>query len=183
MSEGDAISQEEIDAILRQAAGQLQEGTPPPPESASYSAEPSATGSASNPSSGPRPELADDIQLLLAQAEQTLASADTPPTAASRLVRFSFPELAGTPANTERATIELLRDVELEVKIELGRAQMYLEDVLKLRRGAVVQLDKLAGDPVDIYANGRLIGRGEVLVLNDNFCVRVTELVAGSDVE
>jgi flagellar motor switch protein FliN/FliY len=55
---------------------------------------------------------------------------------------------------------------------------MHLEDVLRLNEGAVVTLDKLAGDPVDIYANGRLIARGEVLVLNDNFCVRVAELIS-----
>ena len=52
-----------------------------------------------------------------------------------------------------------------------------LEDVLKLKRGSVVTLDKLAGDPVDVFVNGRLVARGEVLVLNDNFCVRVTELL------
>jgi flagellar motor switch protein FliN/FliY len=56
---------------------------------------------------------------------------------------------------------------------------MYLADVLKLRKGSVVTLDKLAGDPVDIYVNGRMIARGEVLVLNDNFCVRVAELIVG----
>ena len=73
----------------------------------------------------------------------------------------------------------MIRDVELDLKIELGRTHMYLEDVLKLSRGAVVPLDKLAGDPVDLHVNGRLIARGEVLILNDNFCVRVAELVAG----
>ena len=57
---------------------------------------------------------------------------------------------------------------------------MYLEDVLRLRKGSVVPLDKLAGDPVDVYVNGRLIARGEVLVLNDNFCVRVAELITGA---
>ena len=71
--------------------------------------------------------------------------------------------------------------MQLDLKIELGRTQMHLEDVLRLKQGAVVTLDKLAGDPVDIYANGRLIARGEVLVLNDNFCVRVAELIAGDD--
>ena len=86
------------------------------------------------------------------------------------------------PASTETATLDLIRDVELDLKIELGRTQMYLEDVLKLRRGSVVPLDKLAGDPVDIYVNGRLIARGEVLVMNDNFCVRVAELIAGANV-
>jgi flagellar motor switch protein FliN/FliY len=71
--------------------------------------------------------------------------------------------------------------VQLDLKIELGRTQMHLEDVLRLSQGAVVTLDKLAGDPVDIYANGQLIARGEVLVLNDNFCVRVAELISSDD--
>ena len=55
--------------------------------------------------------------------------------------------------------------------------------MLSLRKGSVVPLDKLAGDPVDVYVNGRLIARGEVLVLNDNFCVRVNEIVAGAKEE
>jgi flagellar motor switch protein FliN/FliY len=76
--------------------------------------------------------------------------------------------------------IDLLRDVELNVKIELGRSRMMVEDVLKLGEGSVVELDKLAGDPVDVYVNDKLVARGEVLVLNDNFCVRVNEIVAGA---
>jgi flagellar motor switch protein FliN/FliY len=76
--------------------------------------------------------------------------------------------------------MDLLHDVDLDLKIELGRANMHLDEILKLRKGSVVALEKLAGDPVDVYVNGRLIARGEVLVLNDNFCVRVAELV-GSD--
>ena len=74
--------------------------------------------------------------------------------------------------------LELLGDVDLNVTIELGRTQMLLEDVLKLSPGSVVELDKLAGDPVDVYVNHRLIARGEVLVLNDNFCVRISEIMA-----
>lgn len=74
--------------------------------------------------------------------------------------------------------IELLSDVDMHVMIELGRTQMLVEDVLKLDEGSVVELDKLAGDPVDVYVNQRLIARGEVLVLNDNFCIRVSEIVA-----
>ena len=92
---------------------------------------------------------------------------------------FELSDFGGTPPNREAATLELVRDVQLDLRIELGRTRMHLEDVLRLRQGAVVPLDKLAGDPVDIYANGRLVAQGEVLVLNDNFCVRVTELVAG----
>lgn len=82
-------------------------------------------------------------------------------------------------ADPEGKGIELLNDVELNVKIELGRAQMLIEDVLKLGEGAVVELDKLAGDPVDVLVNERLVARGEVLVLNDSFCVRISEIVAG----
>jgi flagellar motor switch protein FliN/FliY len=92
---------------------------------------------------------------------------------------FKFADFAGSSANSESATLELMRDVELDLTIELGRTHMHLEDVLKLKQGAVVALDKLAGDPADIYVNGRLIARGEVLVLNDNFCVRVAELIVG----
>ncbi len=73
--------------------------------------------------------------------------------------------------------IDLLSDVNLDVKIELGRARMLVEDVLRLADGAVVELDKLAGDPVDVYVNDRLVARGEVLVLNENFCVRVNEII------
>jgi flagellar motor switch protein FliN/FliY len=75
------------------------------------------------------------------------------------------------------ASIDLLRDVELNVKIELGRSRMLVQDVLRLAEGSVVELDKLAGDPVDVYVNDKLVARGEVLVLNDNFCVRVNEIV------
>jgi flagellar motor switch protein FliN/FliY len=87
----------------------------------------------------------------------------------------AFPEHApGGSADT----IDLLADVSLSVKIELGRTSMLLEDVLRLAEGAVVELDKLAGDPVDIYVNNRPVARGEVLVMNDNFCVRVHEILS-----
>jgi flagellar motor switch protein FliN/FliY len=125
-----------------------------------------------------------DVEFLLNQATQALESIDAavggPPTG---VAAFRFPAFGGTPASGEAATLDLISDVELDLKIELGRTHMYLEDVLKLRKGSVVPLDKLAGDPVDIFVNGRLVARGEVLVLNDNFCVRVAELIAGAAVE
>jgi flagellar motor switch protein FliN len=69
---------------------------------------------------------------------------------------------------------------ELNVTIELGRTEMALEDVLKLRSGAIVPLDNQAGDPVDVIVNGRLAARGEVVVVEDTFCVRIVELVAAT---
>lgn len=122
-----------------------------------------------------------DVDYLLDQAERAIQSLDS---GGSRdlpqgVAAFRLEEFPGAPASTEAATLDLIRDVELDLKIELGRTHMYLEDVLRLRKGSVVPLDKLAGDPVDVYVNERLVARGEVLVLNDSFCVRIAELIAG----
>ena len=78
----------------------------------------------------------------------------------------------------EATNIDLLMDVSLRVTVELGRTQMMLRQVLDLQHGSVVELDRLAGDPVDIYINERLIARGEVVVVDDKFGVRITELVS-----
>jgi flagellar motor switch protein FliN/FliY len=90
---------------------------------------------------------------------------------------FALPSFSKALGNIPPAAIELLKDVDLNVKIELGRTKMLIEDVLKLGEGSVVELDKLAGDPVDVFVNEQLVARGEVLVLNDNFCVRINEIV------
>lgn len=154
------VGQDEIDALLK--GGRATATAPPPPQ-------------------GGR-KVTDDISFLLNQAEAALASVDQPTVPGIEgLAPFTLPDFGGAPPSSEKATLELLRDVELDVKIELGRSNMHLEEVLRLRRGSVVTLDKLAGDPVDIYVNGRLIARGEVLVLNDNFCVRVAELLSGEE--
>lgn len=120
------------------------------------------------------------IEELLRQASfedpAAVEAASTPlPPAAD----FKLPSFQQVFQDAQASSIDLLRDVELNVKIELGRARMLVEDVLKLSEGSVVELDKLAGDPVDVFVNDRLVARGEVLVLNDNFCVRVNEIVAG----
>ncbi len=126
----------------------------------------------------------DDIELLLSKAEDALESIDPPgdlqvSALPPGMKTFEFKPFSGTGANKETATLELMRDVQLDMTIELGRTHMHLEDVLKLKQGSVVPLDKLAGDPADIFVNGRLVARGEVLVLNDNFCIRVAELIVG----
>src|SRR5262245_55276972 len=120
------------------------------------------------------------VDALLDQAQAALKSLDEAPAQLPPGVKpFELKDLFGAAPANESASLDLLRDVQLDLKIELGRTQMHLEDVLRMKNGSVVTLDKLAGDPVDIYANGRLIARGEVLVLNDNFCVRVAELISG----
>ena len=113
-----------------------------------------------------QPELADDdfIAQMLAEAQQS--------------VDEMTETVTGESQDKADRGIDLLGDVDLDVSIELGRTEMLVEDVLRLQAGSVVELDKLAGDPVDVFVNGRLVARGEVLVLNDNFCVRVSEIVA-----
>jgi len=94
---------------------------------------------------------------------------------------FELPNFKAAMGKGAGGPIELLKDVDLNVKIELGRTRMLIEDVLRLAEGSVVELDKLAGDPVDVYVNDQLVARGEVLVLNDNFCVRINEIVTASE--
>lgn len=96
------------------------------------------------------------------------------PDAAQKLDLPNFKQILG---DIPPGAIDLLKDVDLNVKIELGRTRMLVEDVLRLTEGSVVELDKLAGDPVDVYVNDQLVARGEVLVLNDNFCVRINEII------
>lgn len=120
-----------------------------------------------------------DAESVLQRAESTLNEVEAT-IRNSKVNRYRLEELIGEGGPPEKVSMDLLRDVTLDLKIELGRTRLNLEEILQLRRGSVVTLDKLAGDPVDIYVNGRLVARGEVLVLNDNFCVRVAELV-GSD--
>lgn len=92
---------------------------------------------------------------------------------------FTLPDLnEPSDLDIDAKRVTMLNDVDLHVKIELGRTRMLVEEVLKLGEGSVVELDKLAGDPVDVLVNERLIARGEVLVLNDNFCVRISEVLS-----
>lgn len=93
---------------------------------------------------------------------------------------FEFAEFGSdTEGVNEKAfSIGMLDDVQMSVQIELGRAELLIDEIMSMRKGVVVPLDKLAGDPIDIVVNGRLLARGEVLVLNDKFCVRVVEIVA-----
>lgn len=74
--------------------------------------------------------------------------------------------------------IDFLLDVPLDVTVELGRSRMLIKDLLQLGQGSVVELEKLAGEPMEILVNNRLIARGEVVVVNEKFGVRLTDIVS-----
>lgn len=137
-------------------------------------AEESRTDASGNPFDAAAAEMAAAI------AEEAAAGGgETPSTDAEQPAStLELPDFSNDRNSGDGYDITLLNDVNLRVHIELGRTWMYVEDVLKLSEGSVVELDSLAGDPVDIFVNDRLIARGEVLVLNDNFCVRISEIVS-----
>ncbi|HEY2250690.1 MAG TPA: flagellar motor switch protein FliN [Planctomycetaceae bacterium] len=204
----DMLDPAEIEALLNSAAGaNPKPAAPAPPASsapASSAPAPGKRAAAATATAAPagEPLSHDDIdellkahsrgptagnpEALLDSAAANLAAALAPsgepfadfvdPALGAKPFAFEeFDRSAGSEITTELGN---LKDVELNLRIELGRTELLIEEVLKLREGSVVALDKLAGDPVDIMVNGRLVARGEVLVLNDNFCVRVAEILA-----
>ena len=84
-------------------------------------------------------------------------------------------------AETEAQNLNLLLDIPLQVTVELGRTQRSVKEILELSNGSIIELDKLAGEPVDILVNSRLIAKGEVVVIDENFGVRVTDIISQSD--
>ena len=90
-----------------------------------------------------------------------------------------LPEMPGFNIGNER--LELLLDIPLNISVELGRNKMSIQELLQLSPGAAIELDKSAGDPLDIMVNGRLVARGEAVVVNDKFGVRITDIVSPSE--
>jgi len=86
-----------------------------------------------------------------------------------------------TAQENQSRRLELLLDVPLDLSVELGRTRMSIQDLLNLSPGSVVELDKIAGEPLDILVNDRLIARGEAVVVNDKFGVRITDIVSPSE--
>ena len=94
-----------------------------------------------------------------------------------RAVPSALPSTETASAAAPHA-MALLRDVEVEITLEIGRRRMRIADVLKLATGQTLELAKAAGEPLDIFVNGRLLGRGEAIVMGDRYGVRITEIVA-----
>ncbi|MFY9941674.1 MAG: flagellar motor switch protein FliN [Desulfobacterales bacterium] len=94
---------------------------------------------------------------------------------------------AATEGATAAATgggerdLDFILDIPLELSVELGRTRMLVNDLLQLGQGAIVQLDKLAGEPLEIYINRKLVARGEVVVVNEKFGVRLTDIISPTE--
>lgn len=88
-------------------------------------------------------------------------------------------EIEETEPNTRR--LDLLLDVPLDVTVELGRTRMTIQDLLALGPGSTIELDKVAGEPLDIVVNDRLVARGEAVVINEKFGIRITDIISRAE--
>lgn len=97
---------------------------------------------------------------------------------ATNVQPVQFPSLIPQPSSVEQGNIGLIMDVYMEMTVELGRTKKLIKEILGMGEGTIIELDKLAGEPVDILVNHKLIAKGEVVVIDENFGVRVTEIVS-----
>lgn len=128
--------------------------------------------------------LGDDAKAMAdewasAMAEQTATDAAAQPAAAP-----VFQPLAATAGNPSSAThndIDLILDIPVQMTVELGRTKIAIKNLLQLAQGSVVELDGMAGEPMDVLVNGCLIAQGEVVVVNDKFGIRLTDIITPSE--
>ncbi|MEM5275347.1 flagellar motor switch protein FliN [Cupriavidus taiwanensis] len=123
-----------------------------------------------------------------ALAEQTSAtSAEIPAAAAPAAAAATpaaatvFPPLAREAPSGFRNDIEMILDIPVQLTVELGRTKVPIKNLLQLAQGSVVELDGLAGEPMDVLVNGYLIAQGEVVVVNDKFGIRLTDIITPSE--
>jgi flagellar motor switch protein FliN/FliY len=123
---------------------------------------------------GMKPAEADPLASLLMEPEPAAPAAAPTPTPAA------FNIFADNDDSREQ-NLDLLLDIPLEVSVELGRVTMLIRELLEVGTGSIVELQKAAGEPVEVLVNGRLIARGEVVVVEDNFAVRITEILSPAE--
>jgi len=130
-------------------------------------------------------EISTDLATALASAFEASPATESTATDSSNADRDSsvsgtdFAEIKDSqdPSEVnEGKNLNLLMDIRMGMIVELGRAEMHLKDILKLTKGSIIELDRLSGEPVDLFVNNKLIARGEVVVIDDNFGLRITQL-------
>lgn len=162
------ISQEALDALLADMTEKDVDAVEEPEE-------------ASTQQAAGEPEARSDPDLALVGEESAAGAAPSPGDAA-----FDFASFQGAgPAQSGQGGVfrgfERVQDIPLEITVELGRTKLLIRDILDLETGAIIELEKMAGEPVDLLANGLLVARGEVVVIEDNFGVRITEIITQAE--
>ena len=173
------------------AEAEVQEAPAPAPEPAPAPAAPEpapapAAAPAPQPAAPPQPQYTAPPQQLQYTAPPMGAQpVYAPPAYANNVVSSGVPvqnaqfaPLTNEPVEVNAANISLIQDVPLQVTVELGRTKKSIREILEFSTGSIIELDKLAGEPVDIHVNGQLTAKGEVVVIDENFGVRITEIVS-----
>lgn len=161
---------------------------PPDPGLASAAAEPATDARAdamramaAGDAVGAPGTVSDDAMRSLRDPNMGFPSTELPPEDMSEAHPAEFPQLGVGVANKASRNISLLMDVQLPVSIELGRTSLPIADILEWGQGSIIELDKLAGEPVDLMVNNKLVARGEVVVVDEKFGLRITSLIARPD--
>lgn len=132
-----------------------------------------------NPSGNPPADAADDWAAALAEQAKTDAAQEQ---AAARPADELFESFTpNRPSEEAHNDIEIIMDIPVTLTVELGRTRIPIKQILQLAQGSVVELDGLAGEPMDVMVNGCLIAQGEVVVVNDKFGIRFTDIVTPSE--
>jgi flagellar motor switch protein FliN/FliY len=134
----------------------------------------------------PHSQTVADDDWAAALAEQEKASAGRAPAKVAEPVAVSdashlFPKLSGGAAQSGHNDIDMILDIPVQLTVELGRTRIPIKHILQLAQGSVIELDALAGEPMDVLVNGCLIAQGEVVVVNDKFGIRLTDIVTPSE--
>ena len=173
------IATEMVNSLLNSGAAEEEEEAPPPPPPPAPAPAPAAPPPppVAAPPPAPMPQAAAPPPPMEAPpaamyGQQARVSAGVPVQAAQ------FTPLATAPVQVNEANIGLILDVSLQVTVELGRTKKSIKEILELTNGSIVELDKLAGEPVDIHVNGKYLAKGEVVVIDENFGVRITDIVS-----
>jgi flagellar motor switch protein FliN/FliY len=133
---------------------------------------------------GDQDALADEWAAALAEQKSEPSLEDGGPLAHVERVESAehlFQPLSGSSAGGARQDIDMILDIPVQLTVELGRTRIPIKHILQLAQGSVVELDALAGEPMDVLVNGCLIAQGEVVVVNDKFGIRLTDIVTPSE--
>ncbi|MCU7376610.1 flagellar motor switch protein FliN [Paucibacter sp. O1-1] len=133
-----------------------------------------------SPSQDEQDAMAAEWAAALAEAKPAEV-ADEVQAAAEQVAPASFANFTPTPSNMPGSDINMILDIPVQLTVELGRTRIPIKNILQLAQGSVVELDALAGEPMDVLVNGYLIAQGEVVVVNDKFGIRLTDIVTPSE--
>ena len=120
-----------------------------------------------------------DPDAIMAEAGREAANA--PARSSAKASPAAFDELTDDHGGDSEVNLDSILDVPVTVAMEIGRTRMPIRNLLQLNQGSVVELDRLAGEPMDVLVNGTLIAQGEVVVVNEKFGIRLTDVISASD--